>query len=408
MSNAGSILTAVQLTPRGRGAVATIGLHGDLVALAPWFTAANGISASRQQINRICFGRWGGDPAEEVVFVRTDAQQGELHCHGGPAAVQRIFQDIRNAGGVILDADESLLGTRSRLDAECQRALMRATTRKTAHHLFRQSVLLPGVVRSLETAAPEDRIAIIDRLLEWSDFGVHLTKPWKVVLCGRPNVGKSSLINALLGYSRTVVFDQPGTTRDVVAAETSLGGWPVEFSDTAGLREAEEELESAGIHLARQRLKEADLILAVLDATSGVTPDDERLLAEFPQAMRVFNKSDLLSAANREGLPSCLETDAQDASDGLTPRTELVSVSAVTGAGIDRLIELLVERLVPKEPEFIENRAADETGTPQGPAFPVSAEQIERLRQLRTLAVQTAENEFRKLVRTWCASPGKA
>ena len=70
------------------------------------------------------------------------------------------------------------------------------------------------------------------------------------MLAGRPNVGKSSLTNALLGYTRSIVFDQPGTTRDVVTATTAIDGWPIEFSDTAGLREGSEPLEAAGIERA--------------------------------------------------------------------------------------------------------------------------------------------------------------
>ena len=90
-----------------------------------------------------------------------------------------------------------------------------------------------GRAADLQAAA-----ARIREWLAWEDFGLHLTRPWNVVLAGRPNVGKSSLINALLGYTRSIVFDQPGTTRDVVTAATAIDGWPIELSDTAGLRES--------------------------------------------------------------------------------------------------------------------------------------------------------------------------
>src|SRR5690606_27241148 len=115
-------------------------------------------------------------------------------------------------------------------------------------------------IRLLATRPPAQASAEIADLLQTGQTARHLLTPWQVVLCGRPNVGKSSLINALVGYERTVVFDQPGTTRDVVSVETAIHGWPVIFSDTAGLRETESELEAAGIARARARLKQADLI----------------------------------------------------------------------------------------------------------------------------------------------------
>jgi tRNA modification GTPase len=396
------MLTAVQLTPQGRGAVATIGLRGDLAELDASFVAANGIPAARQPLDRICFGRWGNEPAEEVVYVRTDERQAELHCHGGPAAVQRVLRDVQQLRGIVLTPEEFLEQTVSPLEAECRRALLQATTRKTAHHLLRQSVRLPALIGSLASVSREDRIQIIDRMLTWSDFGIHLTTPWKVVLCGRPNVGKSSLINALLGYSRAVVFDQPGTTRDVVAAETSLAGWPVEFSDTAGLRETVEGLESAGISRARKRLQEADLIVIVLDAAAGITQDDERLLAEFPNAIRVVNKIDLLSS--EQGLPRFDEPGQHDGDERWSPLRP-IPVSAVTGTGVEQLIEMLVRRLVPEEPECSEIHSTEHPGHPEGPAFPVCTEQVARLRHLRLLAVQDAEESFRELVETWCTPP---
>lgn len=348
---------ACVLTPGGRGAVATIGLKGDLGGVDHYFRAANGKSLQQQSINRICFGWWGQTPAEEIVVVRTDTEFAELHCHGGEAAINRILVDLISCGAQIVD-DRGWLRSEGQSEefAECWQALARASTQMTAHHLLRQTTLYPAEVERLTGLSPPERIQRIEALLAWGNFGIHLTVPWKVVLCGRPNVGKSSLINALVGYTRSVVFDQPGTTRDVVAVEAAFDGWPVELSDTAGLRDTASDLEAAGIQLARARLSEADVVVIVLDATCGLQDADCELLAEFPGAIVVWNKSDLTSPP-RTGFVDSRFNEA-------TP------VSAATAAGIPDLITAIVNQLVPVEPD-------------EHTAFPVSLAQRERLQAMR-------------------------
>ena len=110
--------------------------------------------------------------------------------------------------------------------------------------------------------SPSQQIAI---LLARADLGRHLVRPWSVVLAGPVNVGKSSLINALAGYGRSIVHHAPGTTRDAVTAATAIDGWPVELCDTAGLRPAATPVERAGIERAQERLAQADLAVLVFD-----------------------------------------------------------------------------------------------------------------------------------------------
>lgn len=366
-------LTAAVLTPVGRGAVATIRVVGDLSQLddvaVPLFRAANGRSLSQQELRRIAFGRWGHEDAEEIVVSRLSDETLELHCHGGDAAVRRIVNDLQRVGCAVASWQSQMAARGKSLNAECLEALSRATTWRTAEILLEQSNgLLREAFQNLahhDSPTPQSEIfteslAKLDALLAWADFGLHLTRPWSVVLTGRPNVGKSSLINRLLGYERAIVFDQPGTTRDVVTGETAFDGWPVLLADTAGLRDATEELEVAGIALARERLAISDLSVVLIDLGEPPIDDDERLLAEWPDAIVVAHKCDL-----------------PDRWLSHRPAGSL-RVSSSTGEGIDELQRRLVERLVPRVP-------------PQGTAIPISGRQVELLKKAR--AALSVEDE---------------
>jgi tRNA modification GTPase len=161
--------------------------------------------------------------------------------------------------------------------------------------------------------------------------GLHLADPWRVVLTGRPNVGKSSLINAILGFERCIVHAAPGTTRDVVIAQTALDGWPVELADTAGWRDSSDEIEAAGLQQARVQLRQADLIVLVFDVAAGWTGEDQALLEAWPGAVVVHNKCDL----------------PPDLSQG---RPQGLLVSAAQRGGLDVLVRELGRRLVPEPP----------------------------------------------------------
>jgi tRNA modification GTPase len=305
----------------------------------------------------VVFGRWGSEPAEHVVLCALDEQTLEIHCHGGDAAAARILNDLARAGCRVVAWQEMVTIAEGLVEAELFEALSRATTLRTAAILMEQS---NGLLRAaLESLAADTDLKSLDRqinaLLRWADFGVHLTRPWKVVLAGRPNVGKSSLINALLGYTRSIVFDQPGTTRDVVTATTAVDGWPIELSDTAGLRENSEPLEAAGIERARGALAEADLSIVLIDVGTPATDDDRKLLAAFPTAIVIAHKCDLTPFHG---------SDAWE--DEVAHRW--LRVSSKTGEGIDALIRVISAQLVPMVPP---------TETP----VPVTVRQVSFLRR---------------------------
>lgn len=171
----------------------------------------------------------------------------------------------------------------------------------------------------------------VDRLLRDAGLGTRLISGWRVVLAGRPNVGKSRLLNALAGYERAIVDPTPGTTRDVVSVRTAVDGWPIELGDTAGLRNSDDSIEQSGIALSRSQHGTADLLLVVLDRSEPLTPEDHRLMAERGRALVIANKSDL-SAAWR-------------------PTSEVLEVSAERGDGLELLIRSIARRCIPEPPE---------------------------------------------------------
>jgi tRNA modification GTPase len=180
---------------------------------------------------------------------------------------------------------------------------------------------------------------------------LHLTVPWRVVLAGAPNVGKSSLVNAIAGYQRAIVSPIPGTTRDIVTVTTAIDGWPVLLADTAGLRRTHDELEPAGVELADTAIADADLVVLVVDASANIDTVNEiapRLLAA-QRVIVVWNKIDRVPDTERARL--------RIADCGLrighgTPQEigNPLFVSAVTGDGIAEFITAIGGALVPIAP----------------------------------------------------------
>jgi tRNA modification GTPase len=287
----------------------------------------------------ICYGRWqSADAGEEVVAFHGGPLQAEIHCHGGVTAVSAIVESLVALGcEEIAWHDWLIMTAEDPLAAAAEIALAQAPTERTATILWDQrNGALRRAIESIRSLATCDEVtranAVVARLLELAPLGEHLTKPWTIVLAGRPNVGKSSLINALVGYERAIVHPTAGTTRDVVSAATAIDGWPLELSDTAGLRPASESLEAAGIELARQRLAAADLAVLVFDASGPWTEQDESLANAWPNALHVYNKCDLPAAVSIERSAGTIRT------------------SAIRGEGLDELRDEIASRLVPSPP----------------------------------------------------------
>ena len=175
----------------------------------------------------------------------------------------------------------------------------------------------------------EGGVAFMDELLRTANEGQILRRGIRAAIIGRPNAGKSSLLNQLLGHNRAIVSHIPGTTRDTIEETANIRGLPVVFIDTAGLREARDEIEIEGIRRSRESLEKAEFILHVLDVSEPLTEADENYLAEFAGKKRILvrNKIDL---PGRLTLPD----GAGQAGNSAPP---IVDVCCVSAKGIESL-----------------------------------------------------------------------
>jgi len=314
----------------------------------------------------VCYGRWGEtDAAEEVVVCRRADDVVEIHCHGGQAAPTRILADLRQAECTEASWREIAGRGTDPLAAEALISLAHARTQRTAAILLdqfngalrRELEATVSLIEQGETVLSAERIAM---LVGRGRLGVHLTEPWRVVIAGAPNVGKSSLLNALVGYDRSIVVDSPGTTRDVVSAATVIDGWPVLLSDTAGLRASQDSIEAAGVALAEEQLDGADLVVLLFDRSQPWSSADQQLLNDWPNAMVVHNKTDVASADNNTRPPG-------------------LDVSAKTKAGLTQLHAQMSRRLVPDVPA-------------PGEAVPFATVHLERLQHAHA-AIATGNDQ---------------
>ncbi|MDP6557257.1 MAG: 50S ribosome-binding GTPase [Pirellulaceae bacterium] len=331
--------TVTRLTPAGRGAIATLAIEGAgaMEAVGELFRPITGKPLAASPVDRIRFGIWHHDTGdqEEIVVCRRAASNVEIHCHGGDAAAAAIIAALVSRGVVL--GDEATWLHRRHRDPQLEfvwRRLSEARTQRTAGILLDQlhgawPKALRQIAESLEVNGRDLASGHLQHLIDLVPLGRHLTIPWKIVVVGLPNVGKSSLVNTMLGFSRCIVFDQPGTTRDIVATHTALDGWPIELMDTAGIRDGQNAIEATGVELALSEVAAADLVVHVCDATRPDASLVDPAIARHPNVLTVENKSDLVDKP-------------MQSSD--------IRTSAVTGAGVDRLIELIVHRLVPNSP----------------------------------------------------------
>ena len=361
---------AWQLTPPGPGAVAVIRVQSPpdaaVVALQP-FVRHGAHCSPLAEWNRILYGSWNG---EDIVLVRVAPDVWEIHCHGGFAAVSSILNDLQLAGvavsrpqgGCVLvpsHLSESVAVDWDIVDAAITRALISCRTRLAADRILRQTDGRLVALRShLRSRNPEIRSSAESLVRQWKYYADHLTQPLRIAFLGAPNVGKSSLLNALAGRQRSIVSAIPGTTRDIVEAEIILDGWIVRVSDTAGLRATPDSvLEIEGIARARSLPDHIDLLCCVTDR------DDSRIDPEISSVVNAFagpvllvrNKSDLRLQGAAPFSPGEMVVSQSSPSEvpGTSPVRcdQVVEVSAITGHGMQALATQMLQLLIPRHPD---------------------------------------------------------
>jgi tRNA modification GTPase len=339
--------TACRVTGESPSAISVIEISGH--DASAWidrnWSPANGQKETK--INSIRYGNLSIDTDvwESIIVCRTAQDRFELHCHGGKLAAQNILSMMAN-DGITVETQKHWC-TENNQDpfiAQATLALVDAKTVRTARILLdQQRGASVCALKQIDSAILQGDLTLAKRLADdlraWNELGLHLTEPYEILLCGPPNVGKSSLLNRLLGYQRAIVHEQAGTTRDLLSEDSSIDGWPVRIKDSAGLRTASDTIEQAGVERAIRASRSADLQLLLVDPSQGWTNEHQQLLDLNPtKSIIVETKSDLQM------------TNSHHRGEFKAVQNPHARVSSITGDGIRELLEAISMRLVPQIP----------------------------------------------------------
>ena len=341
------------------------------------FAPANGRPMSAQTPRKLVFGRAldrsGGviDEALAVLFPGPNSYTGEdcaeIHCHGSPVVLDEVLaaafaRGARQARGGEFTQRAFLSGRMDLIQAESVADLIDAESAGAARNAVgqlqgRMSRSVGGIydalmdvvsrfyaivdypdeeIEPLQQAQIEQTLAEsaerLDALLATFSRGRLLKSGVPAVILGKPNAGKSSLLNALLGYDRAIVTDIAGTTRDTVEEKVLVGSVLLRLCDTAGIRDAADTVERLGVERAQQAAQRAELALLVLDGSAPLTREDEEAIAAARRARQ------MLVLVNKADLPQVLDTAVLRVRFG-----EVIPLSARSGAGVDALCRAVEE-----------------------------------------------------------------
>jgi tRNA modification GTPase len=275
----------------------------------------------------------GARLAEPGEFTRRAFLNGRIDLAQAEAVADLIHSRTELA---LAAANEQLAGKLSQRINRLRDDLMHTLAHVEAHIDFPDEDIAPDTKGKLLQRL-ENGITFMDELLRTANEGQILRRGIRAAIVGRPNAGKSSLLNQLLGRDRAIVSPIPGTTRDTIEETANIRGLPVVFIDTAGLREAHDEIEREGVRRSRESLAQAELILHVLDASEPVTEADKNYFAEFAGKKRILvrNKIDL---PLKLAVPDEFLVARQS-----SPVTHSVDVCCLSGTGIEALKDAIKE-----------------------------------------------------------------
>lgn len=367
-------------TAQGEGGIAIIRVSGNkaLEIVGRIFKGINNFDINNMKTYTMKYGNIIDSVSKEVIdeviisymkgprsFTAEDVV--EINCHGGVVSTNRVLEEVIKSGARIAEPGEFTKRAflNGRIDLSQAEAVMDIITAKTdlamksavmqsegslSREINKLRAYLLDVLALIEydvdftedDEEPDATVpvkvseslnkAIIDmeKLLKGANEGKIIREGLKMTIVGKPNVGKSSLMNALLQEKRAIVTDIPGTTRDVIEEYINLGGIPVKITDTAGIRETEDVVEKIGVERSREKLEEADLVVLMLDTSRPLDDEDREIIKSIKNKKTIvlLNKVDLERKLQLEEL------------DGLH---NLIEISAMTGFGIEDLKQKIKE-----------------------------------------------------------------
>jgi tRNA modification GTPase len=369
-------------TPIGRSGIGVIRLSGDsALEITQSLVLDREFSPSPRQaiLKKI---HDNGEVIDEAIITYFKAPHSftgedviEIGCHGSPVLLRQVIDICLGLDARMAEAGEFTLralahGRMNLSQAEAVRDLIDAQTTASARQAVRQLrgelshelqplkdalleciVILESALEFVEDDLPDvqsenvkQRLAAVAdgaaRMAETFRAGRLLREGLKVALVGKPNVGKSSLFNALLGHDRAIVTEIAGTTRDQLHERFVVGNIPISLIDTAGLRDTSDTVESIGVERSRRAMADADLVIVVLDASQELTGEDKDIIASVTEQNYILalNKSDLIENEGSLAMKS-VASPSGDASR----QAKSISISAKTGAGLSELERAIVE-----------------------------------------------------------------
>ena len=378
-------------TPLGEGAIGVVKISGpEAVKVAERVLKSGNITAGRWESHRMCYGyvceAGAGEIIDEVLYCFMGAPRSytmedvvEINCHGGLVPLRKTLELVLASGARLAEPGEFtkrafLNGRLDLAQAESVIDLIRTKTEKNLKMALAQlKGDLSGRINTIQdrllsllakieveidypddehndqpegkkTSLESDILDLVEiltleteDLLRGADAGIICREGIKAAIIGRPNVGKSSLLNALLRQNRAIVTEAPGTTRDVIEETANIKGIPVCLLDTAGMRETTDLVESIGVQRAKEAGGQADLVLAVFDGAAAFSDEDRAIIEIIGEKKHILiiNKED-------KGISEQFICELDEVKDP----APVVRLSALSGQGIGVLEEMIAETVL--------------------------------------------------------------